>query len=165
MAVTTTVQVAPFPKSGHDHARCRDWMIERAESLCLDQGLRFTPQRREVLEILATAHQCLGAYDILERMGHRDRRPPPAAVYRSLDFLMELNLVHRMTSRNAFFACTRAEHAAPIQFWICRHCGVVGESESTLITDEVARLAGQLAFRPETINVEIEGACQTCRTP
>ncbi|WP_420905926.1 Fur family transcriptional regulator [Candidatus Magnetaquiglobus chichijimensis] len=156
--------VTLFPNAGHDHARCRDWMIGRAESLCQDLGVRFTPQRREVLEILATSHHCLGAYDILERMAHRDRRPPPAAVYRSLEFLLELKLVHRMTSRNAFFACTRATHAAPIQFWICRHCGVVAESESMRISEEVSRLAGQLAFCPETINVEIEGACQTCRS-
>lgn len=152
----------PFPESGHDHGRCRSWVLRRAESLCQEKGLRFTPQRRDVLEILSGSHRCLGAYDILEHMEHRQRRPPPAAVYRSLEFLMKLGVIHRMAAKNAYFACTRPDHGNDIQFWICRICGVVGETESPEIAEAIPRMAREMGFRLKVVTVEIEGECLEC---
>ncbi|MBF0425443.1 MAG: transcriptional repressor [Magnetococcales bacterium] len=164
MHPTVAEPTAPFPASTHDHASCRDWILRRAESLCAEKKVRFTPQRREVLEILAASHRALGAYDILEHMHRVERRPPPAAVYRALEFLLALGVIHRMAGRNAYFACTRPEHGrGEIQFWICRRCGVVGETESVVIAGEVPRLAATLGFQVGAVNMEIEGECQACR--
>lgn len=165
MNTDRSVESPHFPQVGHDHARCQSWILQRAEVRCRQEGMRFTPQRREVLEILATSHRSLGAYDILERMQARARRPPPAAVYRSLEFLLGLGLIHRMAGRNAYFACTRSDHDQQIQFWICRHCGMVGETESPVVAGEWQRLSDSLGFRVSSVNVEIEGECITCRNP
>jgi Fur family transcriptional regulator, zinc uptake regulator len=153
----------PFPAPGHSTARCRARTLRRAEVLCLERGLRLTPRRRQVLGILAGRHRCLGAYDILERMAGAGRRPPPAAVYRSLDFLIRLGLVHRLAGRNAYIACTRAPHGDEAQFWICQRCQLVAETTSAEIAAAVPNLARDLGFRPATVDVAIEGECPACR--
>ncbi|MBF0184163.1 MAG: transcriptional repressor [Magnetococcales bacterium] len=159
-----SVDTSPFPAVDHDHGYCRSWILQRAQQLCEQQGIRFTPQRREVLTILAASHHCLGAYTILERMAQPARRPTPAAVYRALDFLLALGVVHRMHGQNGYFACTRANHQTIVQFWICRGCGVVAESESQEIARIMPNLAAEMAFHPVWVTMEIEGECHRCRT-
>ncbi len=138
--------------------------MERAEQVCRKTGTRLTPNRKEVLGILSESHGSLGAYDILERMeGPSSRRPAPAAVYRALEFLIGVGLVHRLGVRNTFFACTQPGHGDRTQFWICRGCGIVGETESEQIAKTIPDLAKGLGFLPESVHVEIEGVCGTCR--
>lgn len=91
---------------GHDacHAGTGD-ILARAEALCRERGLQFTPLRREVLEAVAEAGKAQGAYDIAERLSAPGKRVAPVSVYRALDFLMDQGLVHRIASRNAFIPC------------------------------------------------------------
>src|SRR5204863_259080 len=96
-AMTTTI----FPAPGHDHARCTADAMAFAETLCAERGHRLTPVRRRVLEALASSHKPLGAYEIIDLLVDRGRRPAPITVYRALDFLREAGLVHRIESRNA----------------------------------------------------------------
>jgi Fur family zinc uptake transcriptional regulator len=156
---------SPFPSLDHDHGQCRTWILQRAQQLSQQQGVRFTPQRQQVLAILAATHHALGAYDILEQMAQPNYRPTPAAVYRALEYLMALGVVHRLSGQNGFFACTRASHQAIMQFWICRRCGVVAETESSIIAQAIPQLAASMAFHPHWVTMEIEGECRTCHTP
>ena len=71
---------------------------------------RLTPIRRKVLEALAASHKPLGAYDIMDAVG--GPRPAPITVYRALEFLIALGLVHRIASRNAFLACVNNHRTA-----------------------------------------------------
>src|SRR5215217_4216485 len=122
-----------FPAPDHDHGRCTADAMAHAEALCAARGQRLTPLRRQVLETLAESHKTLGAYEIMERMGHEGPRPAPITVYRALDFLLENGLVHRIESRNAFLACIGDHHGAgtgTTVFLICERCGAVGEASS-----------------------------------
>jgi Fur family zinc uptake transcriptional regulator len=100
-----------FHAPDHDHARCEADAIAEAEAVCTTRGVRLTPQRRQVLALLASGHRPLGAYEIMDRLAEQGPRPAPISVYRALDFLMENGLVHRLASRNAFLACVQY-HAA-----------------------------------------------------
>ncbi|MBF0109580.1 MAG: transcriptional repressor [Magnetococcales bacterium] len=154
-----------FPSLEHDHDHCREKILGQADLICERENVRLTPQRREVLTILSASHRCLGAYDILERMvGPEGRRPAPMAVYRSLEFLMDMGFVHRIASRNAYVACVAPGHGRGIQFWICRHCGWVGETESSTLDRVLPREARDLGFALESVNVEVEGTCGACRS-
>lgn len=48
-----------FVNSGHDHGCCRDKAIHTAEHLCNQRGVRFTPIRREVLELIWESHRAV----------------------------------------------------------------------------------------------------------
>jgi Fur family zinc uptake transcriptional regulator len=173
---------AIFPAPDHDHARCAADTIGHAEALCAARGQRLTPMRRQVLEVLATSHNPLGAYEIMDRLagsGPRGsarvsargsargdaRGPAPITVYRALDFLMENGLVHRIASRNAFLACVH-NHAsgAVVAFLICEHCGAVGEAPAGAIGDTVAAAAKRAGFVPKMSVIEITGLCSHCRS-
>ncbi|MBF0602915.1 MAG: transcriptional repressor [Nitrospirae bacterium] len=154
-----------FPARCDYHSGCRERLLSAAESLCRESGTSLTANRRAVLDILSESHHSLGAYDILERMdAGAGRRPGPAAVYRALEFLSGLGLVHRLGSRNSWFACSRpGEHRGRSQYWICANCGVVGETESEEIAQILPELALSMAFRLDRVSIEIEGECRGCQ--
>ena len=95
-----------FPDPAHDHAPCLADMLSRAELAFENNGSRMTPLRRMVLQEVAGSHTAVGAYDVLDRLVRKgERRLAPISVYRALDSLVEVGMVHRLESRNAFFAC------------------------------------------------------------
>ena len=79
-----------FPSRQHNHSSCVNKLLGDAEEECRRQKLRFTEHRRKVLEIIASSHKPLGAYDILEQMNFSGRRQAPVVAYRALDFLINL---------------------------------------------------------------------------
>jgi Fur family zinc uptake transcriptional regulator len=155
---------AIFPAPDHDHARCAADAIGYAEALCAERGQRLTPMRRQVLEVLVTSHNPLGAYDIMDRLAGTGPRPAPITVYRALDFLMENGLVHRLASRNAFLACIHNhDSGALVAFLICERCGAVGEAPASAVGDSIAAAAKSAAFVPKMSVIEITGICSHCR--
>jgi len=151
---------------GHSHA-CRadpGTMVSRAETLCRARGVQFTALRREVLEAVAASERPPGAYDLAERLSRPGRRVAPVSVYRALDFLMELGLVHRIASRNAFVPCAH-EHGAGenVVFLICRTCGGVDETTSPEVETSLGQTLARAGFTPAHSILEVEGDCGTCR--
>ncbi len=157
---------AGFPEPGHDHQPCLAGMVERAVAAFEARGLRLTPLRRSVLEEVAGSHAALGAYDVLDRLARKGgRRLAPISVYRALDSLVEAGLVHRLESRNAFFAC-HAAHAVNRRQVIlaCERCGTVAEVAATTVFDGIAAAAAGVGFAPARALVEVIGDCGRCAT-
>jgi Fur family zinc uptake transcriptional regulator len=153
-----------FPDPGHDHGSCVLDTLTRAEEIFAARGLRFTPLRRRVLEQIAGSHTAVGAYDILDRLARLgERRLAPISVYRALDSLVETGLVHRLESRNAFFACHSAHAGDRRQVVLaCDACGAVAEMPSETVFDGIAAVARAAAFRPSRTMVEVIGSCGRC---
>jgi Fur family zinc uptake transcriptional regulator len=153
---------SPAPPRGfavHDHEGCVRSGLDAAETACRARGLRLTPTRRRVLEILLEEHSAKGAYDILRRLGAAQ---PPVA-YRALSFLVEAGLAHRIQRLNAFVACARpgTDHAAA--FLICRGCGAVAETAADP-EQALAPSAAETGFAIDDAVLEAEGLCPSCRT-
>ncbi|WP_137387823.1 transcriptional repressor [Rhodoligotrophos defluvii] len=152
-----------FPSPDHDHAACVGETIARAERSCARAGARLTPLRREVLEIIASGHEAVGAYDIIDRMGAAGDRPAPITVYRALDFLRSQGLVHKVESRNAYIVCTQDHaHAERSVLLICDRCGVVMEVEGAAVFEAVEARARALGFAIDRPVVEVNGTCAPC---
>ncbi|ADC62495.1 Fur family transcriptional regulator [Allochromatium vinosum] len=137
-------------------------VLDRAESLCQQRGVRLTAQRRRVLSILCAAERPLGAYEILESMREGARALAPPTVYRALDFLLEQGLAHKIESLHAFVGCTHPEHPHASQFLICAECGRVTELEDAAITRSLTLAASETGFRPSRPVVELIGTCADC---
>ena len=75
--------------------------LEAAEALCAKRGERLTPVRRRVLELVLTAPGPVKAYDLLEALKPGSGTAKPPTVYRALDFLIGLGLVHKVEALNA----------------------------------------------------------------
>jgi len=146
----------------HDHSACVSDALAIAEARCRSEGLRFTPVRRKVLEILLEQHRALGAYAILDRLRQDGFGSAPPVAYRALDFLVENRLVHKIERLNAFIACghPNANHAPA--FMICRLCDAVAETHSSSAGGTLSDAASATGFRIERTVIEAEGVCPAC---
>ena len=94
-----------------------------AERLCSERGLRFTPLRRRVLELVWSSHKPVGAYALLDALRNEALGSAPPTVYRALDFLIEQGFIHRIERMNAFVGCSHPGEAHRGFFLICGACG------------------------------------------
>ena len=154
--------IASFRDSEHDHARCVSDALDTAEQLCAERGLRLTPIRRRVLELVWSKHEPVRAYDLLEDLRSERRRAAPPTVYRALEFLIENGLVHRIESLNAFVGCPGPRRPHVGQFLICRNCAAVAEMDDAAIARMIARKAQSLGFQVQRQTIEVTGLCPEC---
>jgi len=148
--------------AGHDHVGCVNKAILTAEQLCARRGVRLTPIRRKVLELVWESHRAAKAYDLLARIRPLEQAAKPATVYRALDFLMEQGLIHRVESLNAFIGCANSERQHERLLLICEQCQEVEERPAAEVMDAVVleiRRAGFIAHRQA---IEIHGLCAQC---
>ena len=153
----------PVGFAKHDHTNCVEAGLAAAEARCAEQGLRFTPVRRKVLEFLLADHKALGAYAILDRLKEAGFGSQPPVAYRALDFLVENGFAHKIERLNAFVACSHpSTHHSPA-FMICRVCDAVAEAQSTPSKGTLGAAAAATGFQIERTVVEAEGVCPDCR--
>lgn len=146
----------------HDHSHCISGSLKAADAYCVEKGLKFTPVRRRVFEILLQEHKALGAYDILKILAAEGFGSQPPVVYRALDFLVKNDLVHRIETLNAYFACGEPGSGHSPAFMICRSCTTIAEMDSVKLS-ELADAARSMGFSIESMNIEAEGLCPTCK--
>ncbi|MEM7187993.1 MAG: transcriptional repressor [Pseudomonadota bacterium] len=150
------------PFEAHDHGGCVSRVSDAVEEACREQGLRLTPIRRSVLEILLEEHKALGAYDVLTRLADAGRPAHPPVAYRALDFLVANGFAHKIERLNAFVACLHPDGGHCPAFLICRECRVVAEADVPLGEGTLGRAAEGLGFRLEGAVIEAEGLCPAC---
>ena len=135
-----------------------------AEALCSERGVRLTPQRCKVLELVCAADGPIGAYDILDQLRESIDNPAPPTVYRALDFLLEQGLIHKLESLHAFIGCSHPDHPHASQFLICSACGDVSEIENSGITQGLRQAQESAGFKAKRPVVELLGTCAQCQT-
>ncbi len=106
-------------------------ILEEADKHCAKTGVRLTPLRRRVLELVARADVPVKAYDLLSQIDHTRTNAKPPTVYRALDFLIDAGLVHRVEALNAFVACPQAGHGHAAVLYVCENCTKVTEVQGT----------------------------------
>ncbi len=123
----------------------------------------MTRLREQVLSLIWQSHRPLGAYDILDSLNADGRKAAPPTVYRTLDFLQRMGLVHRIASLNAFVGCTQPSHHHSGCFLICETCHNVLELPSSSIRNAIEGEARKQGFAPRETVVEVTGLCPACK--
>ena len=152
----------PLGFAQHDHQKCVSEALAAAEARCAADGLRFTPVRRKVLDILLQDHRALGAYTILDKLREDGFGSQPPIAYRALDFLVANGLAHKIERLNAFIACAHTNHSHTPAFMICRLCDAVAEALSSTAQGALRDTARTTGFRIERTVIEAEGICPSC---
>ena len=157
------ISPAPFPIPGHNHVACLTQTLDRARIAFESQGLRLTDLRLRVFKQIAASHHAVGAYDIIEQLSQTGTRLAPVSVYRAIEALIEAGVVHRLESKNAFFAC-HANHASQRQNVVlsCGACGTIAEVDGETIFSAIDALANAQKFEQASRIVEITGRCAHC---
>jgi Fur family zinc uptake transcriptional regulator len=158
------IELPAFPAPDHNHGSCEADLLARAARLFEAKGIKLTELRRRVLEEIAASHQALGAYDILERLSSKGQRLAPISVYRAIEALHDAGLVHRLESRNAFFACHSQHDPARDQvFLACERCGRVAEMPGEQVFSAMRVLVEKARFQVKRTVTEVSGTCASCQ--
>lgn len=139
----------------------------------------LSPQNRKVLDVLVDAtkstRRAMSAYDILDRLKRAGIKSPPT-VYRALDKLAGLGLIHRLESLNAYVACCQHGHDHHdghdhkhdhghdhiSQFAICTQCGDVQELQNAALAKALKTTGEAFLDHVDKRTVELSGICRTC---
>lgn len=126
---------------------------------------QLTKNQSLVFDALSEAEGPLSAYTILDKLRDQGFRAP-LQVYRALEKLLELGIVHRLESLNAFVACAHPNedcHGHGLTaFAICESCGQVVEFHDHSIESRIADFAKTRHFKPQKTTIEIKGLCENC---
>jgi len=128
-------------------------------------ALKLSTQHQKVFDLLAAAHTPLSAYEILEHLRKKGVRSPPT-VYRALEKLQELGLVHRVETLSAFVACRCVhqgrDHHDMSPFAICTACGQVQEIDDPALARALKKLGAGFLEQVQHKVFEISGLCSAC---
>jgi Fur family ferric uptake transcriptional regulator len=136
--------------------------LETVRDLLRSRGLRWTPQRRTLVEVLAATDGHVTGAELVERCRAVDPATIPSTVYRTLDVLEELGFVrhgHGADGREEFHVLPSEEHG----HLHCQGCGAsweIGPEEAAELIEPLERSRG---FAIDLSHVTIVGRCADCR--
>ena len=126
-----------------------------------ERGLRWTPQRRVLIEILKTHTGHVTGAELVDRCRALDPATVPSTVYRTLDVLEELGLVshsHGHDGREEYHVLPDTEHA----HLTCTRCRSVTELAAADAAPFIAALAAGHGFVVNLSHLAIGGLCAAC---
>lgn len=134
-----------------------------AKARCLEAGERLTPARLGAYAELVASGGPLTAYELIALLEKRqERKIAPLTVYRHLEFLIRVGLVHRLETTQSYLPCDHPDHAHESQYLLCSACGHVDEVESARIGNLLDEIADEHGFKLENAMVEVSGLCGNC---
>jgi Fur family transcriptional regulator, ferric uptake regulator len=137
-----------------------DWSTVRERLRA--SGLRWTPQRRTLIDVLSKTDGHVTGAELIERCREVDPATIPSTVYRTLDVLEDLGLVrhsHGLAGRQEFHVNPREDHG----HLVCSTCGGSWELDATDVDALVDRMRTSRGFAVAVDHLTIEGRCATCQ--
>lgn len=142
--------------------------LKLVEQVCFEQEIRLTNIRRKVLILLLQAEKALSAYELIDLFeSHFDEILLPITAYRTLEFLEDAQLAHRLNTANKYVVCAHIgcdhSHEFP-QFLICKQCLSVNELHSAQTNDleKISSVAQQTGYRLDSPQIELHCICTKC---
>lgn len=153
MEITTDIQ-PPAPAGGED-------LAARLGEALRERGLRMTPQRLAVANLLAERREHVTAEGLHRQVCERMPGVSLPTVYATLDLLVELGLVRRLLGESG--AVVYDPELTDHHHLICSSCGAITDIEARVGDDDLLAAARRRGFRPERSQVVISGLCPACR--
>src|SRR5262245_27302404 len=125
------------------------------------RGLRWTPQRRILVEVLSKVDGHVTGAELVDRCRAIDPETIPSTVYRTLDVLEELGLLrhsHAADGREEFHVLPSAIHG----HLHCNGCGTTWEIDADEARSLVDALERRRAFAVDVSHLSIAGRCGDC---
>lgn len=149
-----------------DHNQTIDAAIEDAREISQSMGERFTTPRENVLRFLLARQLPQKAYEIIENISISDKSAKPPTIYRALDFLCRIGLVHKIESEASYFVCSHKNHCehethVPLVL-ICQTCNQVIERHIHKIENLISTAANEENFKISKTLIEAHGVCADC---
>lgn len=125
------------------------------------QGYRLTPQRNLILEAVRQAAAHLTPEQVYDYVHQRNPTISRATIYRTLDFLCEIRLIHAMYWGGQMYYEIVGEE--PHHHLICRDCGAIEQLDHTLLEELIGAVKKQHRFDIDMDHITLFGLCRRCR--
>ncbi|MGD8485119.1 MAG: Fur family transcriptional regulator [Chloroflexota bacterium] len=142
------------------HAREVTW--DEVRERLHERGLRWTPQRRLLVDVLAGTDGHITGAELVERCREQDPEVNPSTVYRTLDVLEDIGLIrhaHGLDGREEFHVRPAREHGH-MHCSICHRAWEIGADD---VADLVADFERTRGFRVDLGHLSVVGICRACR--
>jgi Fur family ferric uptake transcriptional regulator len=126
------------------------------------RGMRWTPQRRQILDVLDQTDGHITGGELVERCRARDPLTTPSTVYRTLRVLEEIGVVchaHGADGREEFHVRPASEHG----HLYCRRCGLSWEIDKAAAAPTIQSFRRANGFAVDLSHLTVVGLCAECQ--
>ncbi len=125
------------------------------------RGIRLTPQREIILDAIRHEDEHLSADEIYRRAHRRSPAINRATVYRTLELLQKLHIIHQINLGD----CVRYElcQGKPHHHLVCKVCGHTVSLDHALLRPLERKIKQQFGFKAQMEHIVIYGQCPKCQ--
>jgi Fur family transcriptional regulator, ferric uptake regulator len=127
------------------------------------QGLRMTPQRQLILEVVASMRGHISVDDVYRQVAARFSDVNITTVYRTLEVLEERGLVRHTHFHDGRSQYERTDEP-PHQHLVCKACGHDQEMDLSVLEPLAEDLRQRYGFTADLSHTAIVGLCRACAT-
>ena len=125
------------------------------------QGYRLTPQRQMILQAVRQAADHVTPDEVYAAVHWQNPAVSRATIYRTLDFLCEVRLIHALYWGGQMYYEIAANR--PHHHLVCRACGGMAECEPALLQVLFEAVEKKHHFLIDMDHVALFGLCRQCR--
>ncbi len=149
-----------MPAETHLHAPEVTWGEVRQR--LHERGLRWTPQRRLLVDVLAGTDGHITGAELVERCREQDPEVTPSTVYRTLDVLEDIGVIrhaHGLDGREEFHVRPAREHGH-LHCSVCHRAWELGPEDVGDLRSDLDTARG---FRMDLGHLSVVGVCRDCQ--
>jgi Fur family ferric uptake transcriptional regulator len=134
--------------------------VQASNELLRKRGYRLTPQRYMILSVIQEANEHLSIEQIIERVQACNPYVSLSTVYRTLELLKKLDLIHEnhLGEQVHYEAVDGPAH----HHLICRKCHATIHLDDALLGNLHQQLEAKYHFYGLTLNLDVAGYCASC---
>ena len=125
------------------------------------QGYRLTPQRQLILDAISQVADHVTPDEVYARVHRRNPAISRATIYRTLDFLCEMRLIHALYWGGQMYY--EIANDQPHHHLVCRVCGAMENCEQGLLQPLFSAVEKKHCFAIDMDHIALFGVCRKCR--
>ena len=127
-----------------------------------ERGLKLTPQRRLIVDIIHDAEAHFTAEEIIAYVQARMPGINKSTIYRTLELLEEAGCVYKseLDEHSVYHHAEEGHH----HHLVCSKCGKTVECDEDLFAPVKRSLMSKQGFRVDFKHVVMTGVCEKCRS-
>lgn len=137
--------------------------IEVFRNYIKENGLKFTPERKAILEEVFETHEHFDAESLYRKLKNKDKDISIATIYRTLPLLIESGLVSEAMRCGDRIYYEHTFGHKPHAHMVCIKCGKIIEFQDDRIEKIKREICEKYDFKPEEFRFGIKGICKDCR--
>jgi Fur family ferric uptake transcriptional regulator len=134
---------------------------QELRSALKQQGLRMTPQRQLILEVVASMRGHISVDEVYRQVAARFSDVNITTVYRTLEVLEDRGFVRHTHFHEGRSQYERTDEP-PHQHLVCRACGHDQEMDMSVLEPLAEDLRQRYGFTADLSHTAIVGVCRAC---